>query len=282
VRRRTWGRTARAGAITCRASRRQNVDARRAAGGRLDGPPRVASVLAVAWLVVVAGAESNAGVPFPRWMALAGTGIVLLGWWLLRFVVAAVTRRASRRPLRAGAQQQAGRRSRHRSPRPRSHRSPGLACSPARRMDHRRSGRSRPRPPGTVRSRRAAGVCLSLHDTLHGAGPGRSRAPRDPKGPERSWPRSVLPRVFLRGCARNASRNAWWRLPERHRARFSGRDGWNSGEAVTYLASAAAVSRQTPGRLRARLRFPVANCTVRAPASVPRRGADRCHAGQLA
>ena len=69
------------------------MDARHTARGRLDGPPRVAAVLAVAWLVIVAGSESDAGVPFARWMVLAGTGIVLLGWWLLRFVVAAVVGR---------------------------------------------------------------------------------------------------------------------------------------------------------------------------------------------
>jgi hypothetical protein len=61
--------------------------------GRLDGPPRVAAVLAIAWLVAVAWAESDAGVPFSRWMALAGVGVALLGWWLLRFVVAAVVGR---------------------------------------------------------------------------------------------------------------------------------------------------------------------------------------------
>ncbi len=61
--------------------------------GRLDGPPRVAVVLAIAWLVAVGWAESDAGVPFPRWMALAGIGVVLLGWWLLRLVVAAVVGR---------------------------------------------------------------------------------------------------------------------------------------------------------------------------------------------
>jgi hypothetical protein len=38
-------------------------------------------VLAIAWLVVVAAAESDAGVPFSRWMVLAGIGVVLLGWW---------------------------------------------------------------------------------------------------------------------------------------------------------------------------------------------------------
>jgi hypothetical protein len=61
--------------------------------GRLDGPPRVAAAAAIAWLVVVAWAESDAGVPFPRWMALAGVGVALLGWWLLRFAVAAVVAR---------------------------------------------------------------------------------------------------------------------------------------------------------------------------------------------
>ncbi len=61
--------------------------------GRLDGPPRVAAVLAIAWFVAMAFAESDAGVPFPRWMVLAGIGLVLLGWWLLRFVVAAVVGR---------------------------------------------------------------------------------------------------------------------------------------------------------------------------------------------
>jgi hypothetical protein len=61
--------------------------------GRLDGPPRIAAVLAIAWLIVVAWAQSDAGVPFPRWMALTGIGVALLGWWLLRFVVAAVVGR---------------------------------------------------------------------------------------------------------------------------------------------------------------------------------------------
>jgi hypothetical protein len=50
-------------------------------------------VLAIAWLLVVAIAESDAGVPFPRWMVLAGIGVVLLGWWVLRFVIAAVVGR---------------------------------------------------------------------------------------------------------------------------------------------------------------------------------------------
>jgi hypothetical protein len=49
--------------------------------GRLDGPPRAAGVLAIAWLVVVGFAESDAGVEFPRWIVLAGIGVVLLGWW---------------------------------------------------------------------------------------------------------------------------------------------------------------------------------------------------------
>ena len=44
--------------------------------GRLDGPPRVAAVLAIVWLVAMALAESDAGVPFPRWMVLAGVGVV--------------------------------------------------------------------------------------------------------------------------------------------------------------------------------------------------------------
>ena len=61
--------------------------------GRLDEPPRVGAVLAVAWLVAVAVAESDAGMPFPRWMVIAGIGVLLLGWWLLRFVVAAVVGR---------------------------------------------------------------------------------------------------------------------------------------------------------------------------------------------
>ena len=61
--------------------------------GRLDGPPRVASALAVAWLAAVAVAESDAGVPFPRWMVLAGIGVMLLGWWVLRLLVAAVVGR---------------------------------------------------------------------------------------------------------------------------------------------------------------------------------------------
>jgi len=61
--------------------------------GRLDGPPRVAGVLAIVWLIAVAFAESDTGVAFPRWMVLAGVGVVLLGWWLLRFVVAAVVGR---------------------------------------------------------------------------------------------------------------------------------------------------------------------------------------------
>jgi hypothetical protein len=34
-------------------------------------------VLAIAWLVVVAAAESDAGVPFSRWVVLAG--ITMLG-----------------------------------------------------------------------------------------------------------------------------------------------------------------------------------------------------------
>jgi hypothetical protein len=53
-------------------------------------------VLAIAWLVVVAAAESDAGVPFSRWMVLAGIGVVLLGWWVLRFMVAGVV--GSRNP----------------------------------------------------------------------------------------------------------------------------------------------------------------------------------------
>jgi hypothetical protein len=69
------------------------VETERSARGRLDGPPRVASVLAIAWLVAVAFAESDAGVPFPRWMVLAGIGVVLLGWWVLRLLVAAVVGR---------------------------------------------------------------------------------------------------------------------------------------------------------------------------------------------
>ncbi len=69
------------------------METERSVRGRLDGPPRVASVLASAWLVSVAWAESDAGVPFPRWMVLAGVGVVLLGWWLLRFVIAAVVGR---------------------------------------------------------------------------------------------------------------------------------------------------------------------------------------------
>jgi hypothetical protein len=50
-------------------------------------------MLAIAWLVAVVLAESDAGVPFPRWMVLAGIGVVLLGWWALRFVVAAAVGR---------------------------------------------------------------------------------------------------------------------------------------------------------------------------------------------
>ncbi len=69
------------------------MDARRPLRGRLDEPPRVVAVLAVAWLVVVAGAHSDAGVPFPRWMVLAAAGMALLGWWLLRLVVATVVGR---------------------------------------------------------------------------------------------------------------------------------------------------------------------------------------------
>jgi hypothetical protein len=69
------------------------VKTERAFRGRFDEPPRVVGVRAIAWLVVVAWAESDAGVPFPRWMMLAGIGVVRLGWWMLRFVVAAVVGR---------------------------------------------------------------------------------------------------------------------------------------------------------------------------------------------
>lgn len=47
-------------------------------------PPRVAAAFAVAWFVVVTIAQSDAGVPFPIFLTIVASGVLIVSWWAAR------------------------------------------------------------------------------------------------------------------------------------------------------------------------------------------------------
>jgi len=52
--------------------------------------PRVASLTSIVWLAALMIAFSNTGISWPLSMAFLVSGAALLGWWLLRFIIAAI------------------------------------------------------------------------------------------------------------------------------------------------------------------------------------------------
>lgn len=65
-----------------------------------DRVPRGASLIAVLWLLGVTIVFSNTGVAWPLWMAFFLAGVILAGWWLLRFAIVAAARLRTRRRIR--------------------------------------------------------------------------------------------------------------------------------------------------------------------------------------